>query len=78
MTEDEFISWKTTDGSVRIDGLDASFVLVKKRGDTDGAIALRLDYELFRESYAHAHSDGPIFRHHTHIADISELELSRD
>jgi len=75
MTKDEFINWETDNGSVRIGDLDASFVLVKRRGDDDGAIALRQDYEAFRESYAHAFADRGVFRHFTQIADISTISV---
>jgi hypothetical protein len=78
MTEQEFIGWDTDDGVVRFPDSSQDYLIVKGRGDRDGAIATREQYDSFALNYAHAYSDGPVMRFHATIGDIKDLIVSRE
>lgn len=73
MTPQELIAWDTDDGVVRLSGTD--FLIVKSRGDRDGALATREQYESFSMNYAHVYADGRgVMRYGSRIADLSAVE----
>ena len=78
MTYEEFVKWSTDDGVVRFAGTDAEYVLVKRRGDDNGAIATREQYENFEVSFAHAFAAGPIKRYGVEISGINQLIAVRE
>lgn len=51
---------------------DKDFLLV---GDTDGAIALREDYESFLPSYAHLFPNGKIMRYQHCIGTRDDIQF---
>lgn len=77
MTEKEFIDWGTDDGVVRFPNSEQDYLIVKGRGETDGAVATPEQYNAFALNYAHAYSYGPVMRFHATIGDIKDLIVFR-
>lgn len=82
MTRDEFINFDMGDCKVRLTGdlacVEGNFLLVKYSGDEDGALARGEDFNDFIPGYGHAYADGPIFRYHQVVGDISMIERVLD
>ncbi len=53
------------------------YILVGGKGCIGWAIATHLQYETFRESYAHMQEDGSIFRYGDCIGNYKDLFLER-
>ena len=75
MNSQEFVEWSTKDGVVSFHGTD--YLIVKRFGDADGAMATQEQYESFSLNYAHAYAHGPIMRFGTLIGNIRDLIASR-
>lgn len=74
MTKDEFVKWDMDDGPVTFDGQE--LLIVKKRLDTDGALATVKQYEDFEASYAHAFADDEkIMRHGVKIGTLADIKV---
>ena len=78
MTKDEFINFDMDDSMVKLTGdlsdVEGNFLLVKKPGDEDGALARPEDFADFILGFGHAYADGQIMRHSREVGDISMLE----
>jgi hypothetical protein len=77
MTIEEFVKWDVKDGMVTLHGHE--LLIVKGRGDHDGALATQDQYENFQASFAHAFADGRVMRFGNKIAALDALTiLSRE
>lgn len=73
MTRHEFVRWDVKDGRVTLHGQE--LLIVKGRGDLDGALATQDQYENFRMSFAHAYADGRVMRFGNKIAALEAVEI---